>query len=441
MLHNHKEHKVSTAPIIQFPDGDPQIQVTPGQSIHIINLLVHSPEIAAAVQAVTGDERPRLVRDHLELGFRAAELGARSHDVDSLKANMERVKGEVIRELQGLPDRIGRELGGQDGRVSAPIVQAAEGAVKLVDKQLDRVARAVEANVGPGDSTLSRRLIELQRLLDPAVDGSAPKKIAAAAGELTAPDSALMTAVTQAVANVTTPLREQLEALARQIQTNEAVAEALENTPAKGVPYEERVVEECVKWAHSTSSSVEHVGGDRRPGEVIDPVGFGPAVGRIVIECRTTKTPVGRGPVARDCDEAMAARDARAAIYLSDLPRGLAREIADWSEGETERGLWIATTHDFLPQALRYAITRQQLTGARASERAIDEAAIARNLDRIRDALRRFKDIRTKATDIGKLAHAIDDRGEEMRAEITAALVCCEEQLRVDDSAEDAQAA
>ena len=210
------------------------------------------------------------------------------------------------------------------------------------------------------------------------------------------------------------------------------MSEALQQTPAKGTPYEERVLDECLSWAKPTGSTVEHVGPDNQPGDiVIEPAAsFGTSVGSIAIECRTTSSAAGRARVSRDCDEAMVTRSSRAGIYLSETPAGLAKEIGGWAEGETEHGPWIATTHECLPLALRYVITLQQLAAARAAQQQVDEVAIANQLERIRTALRGFKDIRTKAGELRKLAGAIDERAEIVRTEVSAALAVCEEQLR-----------
>jgi hypothetical protein len=419
--------------LVEFPEPDAQVQVLAGSGIQIDGLRIESPEIAEAVAAAPAPERPHMVAERLELGFRAAELGRRARDVDSLKMNMERVSNEVIRTIEALPAALARELGGEDGRVSAPIVQAAQAAARQIAGQIDQVSRAVDANVGPGDSALNRRLVELGRLLDPAVDGSAPKQITAAARDLATPDSPLLAAVEAAIGRQVSPLREQVDALTRQIQADEAVSEALEQTTAKGLPFEERVLEECVRWGRATGSPVRHVGGDNRPGDIlIDPAAFGPDVGPVVIECRATTSPAGRVPVARDCGEAMATRGASAAIYLCETGRGFAKEIGQWGEGDGEHGPWIATTHEGLTLAIRYVIARQQLSAARASKREIDELAIGTQLQRIRTAARAARDVPTKTGQIRKLLAAIDEGDRARWSEVAAALAVCEELLRLD---------
>lgn len=41
---------------------------------------------------------------------------------------------------------------------------------------------------------------------------------------------------------------------------------------------------------------------------------------------------------ARDCGQAMTARDTRAAVYLAETADALVKKIGGWGEGETEAG-------------------------------------------------------------------------------------------------------
>ena len=80
---------------------------------------------------------------------------------------------------------------------------------------------------------------------------------------------------------------------------------------------------------------------DNKPGDdvvTIPDAVFGGGEYRIVIEARNRDSAKGRKAIAEDLDKKMAERSANPAIYLNRTQDGLAREIGDWSEGESELG-------------------------------------------------------------------------------------------------------
>ena len=131
----------------------------------------------------------------------------------------------------------------------------------------------------------------------------------------------------------------------------------------------------------------------------------------------------GRKAIAEDLAKKMAERSANAAIYLSRTQAGLAREIGDWSEGESELGPWVATAQDHLLTAIRFLVAMQRLRSLRSDCPTFDAAMFENQIERIRTSLKRIQSINRKVTNARDSVDEISTEAIALRDEIRDALV------------------
>jgi hypothetical protein len=275
-------------------------------------------------------------------------------------------------------------------------------------------------------------------MLDPHRIDSVQGSLEAAITKVTGEDGVLAKSVKAVVADAIKPLKEEVDALGKEIRGQEAAEEALMQTTQKGISYEEEIVERLQPWAAAVGAQLQHVGGDNRPGDVLLTL-TGTSICttdvRLIIEARDRKTPVGRKGLSDDMTVKMTERSANAAIYLSRGPDGLAREVGDWCEGESESGPWVATTDQHLLTAIRFVLALHRLRTLRSDQPELDGAAIENQIGRIRTALNRIKNINRRVTDVRSTAEDIGTEATGLRDEIRDALMALEDAIRQSASA------
>jgi hypothetical protein len=198
-------------------------------------------------------------------------------------------------------------------------------------------------------------------------------------------------------------------------------------------PASYQVVEGIRAWAVGLGLQVHHVGKDNQPGDVLITPVINSTVScsvTIVVEARDRQTPVGRKAVSDTLARAMSERGAGAAIYVSRQSDGLGKEIGDWGEGATNRGPFVACTHNNLFTALRFLIVQERLAQLRATLPEIDSAQMESQIQRIRTSLDRVKTINRKVSDVRGGAQDIQGEAELLRDEVRDALAGIDEALR-----------
>jgi hypothetical protein len=140
---------------------------------------------------------------------------------------------------------------------------------------------------------------------------------------------------------------------------------------------------------------------------------------------------MGRKAIASTAAKAMSERDATFALYVSRTDAGLATEIGEWAEGSCDGGRWIATTHEHLLVAIRFALLLHRMDQADRDRDVVDAHAVAEQVERIRTALRRVSTVKRNVTSIRGSADTIQQEIELLNFEVRSALCAIEEQLGV----------
>jgi|GEM_PF-872797 len=414
-----------------------------GEVVTLHSLQIRNPDIAAYLSPQLTKDQPQAFIRAVEVGVFCLERASTAKDTDFVKRQIERLLNDLESKVGAIPTKVRDELltkvGTGDGQVLKPLVDAACLAAKSVTDRISECKTFVADLLDPtkDSSSVGKAVKTVSDMLDPARKDSVQGSLEAAITKVTGEDGILAKSVKTVVADAIKPLKEEVDALGKEIRGQEAAEEALMQTIEKGVPYEEDVVHRLQPWAKAVGAQLEHVGGDNRPGDVVlklTGTSISSADVRLVIEARDRKTAVGRKAIADDLTVKMAERSANAAIYLSRAVDGLGREVGDWCEGECDLGPWIATTDQHLHTAIRFLVALHRLRTLRSDRPELDGAAIENQIQRIRTALTRIKTINRKVTDVRSTADEIGTEATSLRDETREALIALEDAIRQCDT-------
>jgi hypothetical protein len=225
------------------------------------------------------------------------------------------------------------------------------------------------------------------------------------------------------------PVRSELRSVADRIIAHEAAAEVVGRTTEKGIPYELEVVDRVRAWAKAVGATVEHVGGDNQPGDLLVSFGTKSTIGRelvLVVEVRDRTEAKGLRRVGDDLEAAMRQRGATAALYLGRTPAAFAKEISEWTDGRCQSGPFVACVDGLLEAALRYVVALVRLDDLQQAHREIDAAAIQPYIAQVRVSVERTRSIKSKLTTMDSAAVDIRRELDTLRSEIGSALEAVE---------------
>jgi len=408
--------------------------------IQVVNLDIPRKDVADFLRGLPEEERePTFIRA-LEVGIFCLERARTSQDTEFVRRQVDSLLSKVEKAVETIPDETQKglleKIGTSEGQVLAPIHTLVNEVSKTTTDRLKEVRDLLSQEIDPAKetTTLGKVLRDLRNLLDPGRTDSVQGSVNAAIKSVTTEDGALAKAVRAVVGDSVKPLSDEVNRLAKEIRGQEAAAEALEQTTQKGASYEDQVVLELQEWSQVAGAEVHHVGSDNQPGDVLVKFATSSLASTpvtIVLEVRDRQSPLGRKAITSTCEEAMAVREANSGIYLSRSRDGLANEIGEWAEGETERGPFIACTHDHLITALRFLMVQKRLASLRAAAPEVDSASIEAQIQRIRTTLDRVKSINRKVTEVRASASDIQTEAEALRDEVRGALTTIEDAIRV----------
>jgi hypothetical protein len=413
-----------------------------GNGIKVLELLIPRKDLADFFKIITEDERETTFIQALEIGIYCLERAKISQDTNFVRRQVESLLSEVEKAVMNIPEETKKELlnkiGTGEGQILAPIQDLINQVSKNTADKLREVKDLLSQELDPArdTSTIGKVLKSLKDILDPQRKDSVQGAFESAIQGVTTEEGALAKTVKSVVADAVKPLADEMDRLAKEIRGQEAAIEALEDTVAKGLDYENEVVGKLQFWAKFMGAEVYHVGGDNRPGDIIIkfPVTSPHAAGSpLVVEVRDRKNPLGRKAISDTLSLAMIEREACAAIYLSRYQEGLAKEIGDWAEGGCDSGPWVATTDDHLITSLRFLLAQRKLEEIKSGKPEVDTSLVEDQIKRIRTSLGRIKTINQKITSLRGTTNEIQQEVEGLRDEIRSALFAIEDTIRAVD--------
>ena len=409
--------------------------------VHVRDLVIARQDVADYLRAIPQEERALAFIHAVEVGVFCLERARAGADLEFVRRQVDSLLIRVQQDVAAVPAAIEKQLiekiGTSDGQVLAPVQLVVTQTSDAMKQRVEEVKQLFGHELDPSKatSTLGAALTALKDLLDPKRKDSIQASFEEAVQRVTSQDGTLATAVKLVVAAAAKPLADEVEKLANEIRERKAVAEIIERTTEKGTPFEEVIVARLQPWARIAGADVHHVGLDNRTGDIV--LALPPQPGdeketRLVIEVRDRESQAfGRKQISDKLTEAMAERNATAAVYLSRFPDGLAKEIKGWCEGSCERGPFIATTEENLAAAVRLVLVLQRVARLRASNREVDVRGVESEITTIRVALGHVTNINTKVTEGRKALDVIRTEADALRDEVHSALVRIEDALRL----------
>jgi hypothetical protein len=408
--------------------------------VSVTRLEVHKRDVVEYFKVIPKDELVGAFVRAVEVGTFCLERANASQDLEFVRRQIESMISAVERRISTMPSEVEsalmKRIGAGDGQVLAPIQSLVTQTAKATSDRLVELRSMVnEVDPTKEGSSASRVVKNLRDLLDVNRTDSVQATITGAVRALTAADGVLAKTVQATVESGLKGLREEIDGLAKEVRGQDAAVEALNQTTAKGRPFEDEVVEGLQAWARHVGAQVQHVGTDNRPGDVV--VQFEESTHptfRVVIEVRDRQSPKGRKAIGDVLAPAMVERNASGAIYLSRDRQGLANEIGDWAEGQCAGGSFVACAYEHLVTALRFLAVQKRLSDMRAAQQDVDGPRISAQLTRIRTTLDRIKNINRKTNEIRSSATDVESEAALLRSEIREALAVVEESIKAVDS-------
>jgi len=404
--------------------------------ISVVQLEIHKPDIVSYFKRVPEGELTAAFIRAVEVGTFCLERANASQDLEFVRRQIESLISSVEQRVSRMPSEVEsalmKRIGAGDGQVLAPIQLLVNQTARATSDRLAELKTMVN-DVDPTKegSAASRVVKNLKDLLDVNRTDSVQAILAAAVRGLTTADGVLAKTVQTTVEGCLKTVRDEIDSLAKEVRGQDAATEALNQTTAKGRTFEEEVVLGLQGWAQHVGAQLEHVGTDNRPGDVtvrFDEHGLAPLT--IVIEARDRQSPKGRKAISDIMGPAMSERSAGAGIYLSRERQGLAGEIGDWAEGQCGNGCFVACTFEHLITAIRFLAVYKKLSDLRTTQQDVDGPTITNQLNRMRTALDRIKNINRKSNDIRGSAAEIESEAALLRSEIREALTTVEESIK-----------
>lgn len=410
-----------------------------GDVVRLDNFCIRHAELARHLADMPAPEKfDELIRI-VAVGLVCVQQVQARNDTAVVEKAIQHMLDSVLPQLSGLPgvvkEKLLNELGTGDGKALKPVKDQIDIVHAATKKMVDDTKQFVVEQLDPrrSDSPLGQTIAAVSAKLDPTRVGSIQHTLEQAVKNVTAEGGALARTVKDTVAEALKPLKDQVDALGNQIRKDETIAAIVDQTTLKGVPFEERVVQDLQLSLKAIGAVVEYTGADNKPGDILvstsnSSVAYAGA--KIVIETRDQQTPKARKAVSDDLSKAMTQRGANAAIYLSKTSGGFGKEIGDWAEGLDERGPWVATTYEHLQTAIRLLLTLHRLQTMQAEAPEFDGAVVESQMTRIRTSLKRITNINTKSKTAKDAVDSIMGDAESLRDEIRDALNAIEDVLR-----------
>lgn len=408
--------------------------------VSVTRLELDKRDVVNYFRAIPRNEQLGAFIRAVEVGTFCLERANASQDMEFVRRQVESMISTVEKRISTMPTEVEsalmKRIGSNEGQVLAPIQSLVNQTAKATAERLVEL-RSMVSEVDPTKegSSASRVVKNLRDLLDVNRTDSVQSTITAAVRTLTSPEGILAKTVQATVEAELKSVREEIDGLAKEVRGQDAAVEALNQTTAKGLSFEEEVVEGLQLWAMHVGAQIQHIGSDNRPGDVLVQLeDVNTPLLRVVIEVRDRQAPKGRKAISDVLSAALSERNATAAIYLSRERQGLANEIGEWAEGQCSNGSFVACTHEHLVTALRFLAAQKKLNDLRASRQDVDGPRISAQLTRIRTALERIKNINRKTNDIRSSATDVESEAGALRSEIREALVLVEESMKSQDS-------
>lgn len=386
-------------------------------TVTLINLEVNSPDFASLLLTETEAKRGQKVVDIIAVGTAAMQRVQAAIDVEFVDRRFTELTLKFSQSLDALQRKLADEVGKRFSPNEAGSYTKAVGdLVKSAKEELNGKHRELQALLDPDKkSSAVGRLEELledatgqfEQMFDPDVKGSYARRLQEQLVSIFGANGNSGTFHSALEAGLQPVLRE-LRELKEKVEAKKAAEKVIASSSLKGRPFEENVHLRLSQLAQPLGDGVEAVGngnGGTKAGDFLLAVnGSGK---RVVVEARNRKV-ISLPAIKTELEREMTERAADIAIYVASSQEMLPMHVGDFQVYDDK----IVTTMDNLHIGYRVA---RLLAMSKAPEGAVDVGALRTMLTKVRDSIRSLRDVKSKATQVKKLADAIhaDAEGTE----------------------------
>ncbi len=381
--------------------------------VNIADLTVSNPDFFAVVAVQPESNREQTVLDVIAVGSAAMRRVQTTVDVDfvekrfgGLAANFEHALGAFEKQaIDTLTKRFSPTESGSYTKHIADLLAAARKDVQGWTTELAKSANDLldpdkkSSAVGRLDELVREASEQFERMFDPEVKGSYAARLSDQLSSLFGGDGrpgVLGTSLHEALQPVLRELRE----LKEKVEARKALEQVVATSTLKGRPFEEQVHLRLSQLAQPFGDDVLPVGsgnGGSRAGDFLVTVnGCGK---RIVVEARDRKQ-MSLPAIKEELERQKTEREADFALYVSSGSEMLPQHVGDFQV----YGDRLVTTIDNLHIGYRLA---RLLAMSQAPEGEVDLPALRGVLAKIKDAARSLRDVKSKASQVKKLADGI----------------------------------
>lgn len=395
-----------------------------GKAVSIINLTVTNHDFFSVVSEQPEGKREQTVLDIIAVGSAAMRRVQTTVDVDfvekrlaALATNFEHALSAFEKQaLDTLTKRFSLTESGSYMKGIGELIGAARKDCQGWTTDLSKTAKDLldpekkGSAVGRLEQLVEEADDRFQQMFDPDVKGSYAAELSERLDRVFGGNGrtgVLQSALTEAMKPVLAELRE----LKEKVEARKAAEQIIASTVLKGRPFEELVQTRLSELAQPFGDDVQAVGsgnGGSRAGDFL--VTLNGSGKRLVVEARDRRQ-MSLPAIKTELERQKAEREADFAVYVSSGPEMLPQHVGDFQA----YGDLLVTTIDNLQIAYRVA---RLIAMSEAPEGEVDVGALRTVLSKVTDTARSLRNVKSKASQVKKLADGIHSDADGTEQEL-----------------------
>jgi hypothetical protein len=384
-------------------------------SITINNLIVKNPDLFSLVAAEPLESQLQIVQDVIAVGSTAMQRVRTTIDVDfvekrfgALSNTFEKALTQLERRsIDAVTQKFSPTESGSYTKHFEDLIGSAKKDVQNWYKNLEMQASSLldpdkkTSAAGKLDELVRQAKTSFEQMFNPSNTASYAYKLNQQLSQVfgTNGHAGILQAVLQ---DSLKPVFAELNDLKQKLEARKAAEQVIECSTLKGKPFESWVEEELWRLAKPYSDDVQNVANGAngsRAGDFL--VAFAGFSKNVVVEARNRKQS-SLPSIKADLDREMKERAADFAIYVASGPEMLPQHVGEFNI----YGNKIVATAETLHIAYRLV---RVLAGMETPEGAVDLSKLRAVLAKIRETAASLRNIKQKATQIGRLGEGIKD--------------------------------
>lgn len=392
--------------------------------VHISSLAVTNRDFLAVVSAQPETSREQTVQDIIAVGSAAMLRVQTTMDVDFVDKRFHELSTQFEGSLRSFEeeslDSITKKLSPTEaGSYTKYIADTVAEARKDFEKLSAELGKSTKdlldpekkgSAVGQLEKLVAETGAAFQRMFDPQIKDSYSSRLEEKLAEVFG-GTGRVGLIGAALQDSLRPVVREVQELKEKLEARKVTEELIDSTTLKGAPFEQRVNARLCELAKPFGDDIEAVGsgkGGSRAGDfVADLNGCGR---RIVVEARA-KRETSLPRIKEEMDRQKAERGADFALHISSGADMLPQHVGDFQIF----GDKIVTTFENLHIA--YRIARLAVL-AEAPDGELDAGALREVIAKAKDAASSLRSVRTKASQVRKLADGINGDAEEAESRL-----------------------